>query len=242
MNKTEHIIIVDDDKEIRELLSDFLQKYGFEVAIAKNGNELLNLLQQMSKIDLVILDILMPGVDGFEICRRLKSLHPKIAILMLTALTNETDRILGLEFGADDYLEKPFNPRELLARVKAILRRIQVARENNPLAVNSNIIRFEGWTLDLASRRLLSHDNIEVSLSGGCYDLLVAFLERPQHVLSRDYLMDITKNRSADYFDRSIDVQVSRLRQKLEENPKDPKIIKTVRAGGYLFSAKVSRL
>lgn len=243
MEKTYHIAITDDDKEIRELLTDFLQQHGFTVSCAKDGASLFELLKQQPEIDLVILDVMMPGMDGIEICRRLRQQH-QIAILMLTAVTSETDRILGLEFGADDYLSKPFNPRELLARIKAILRRVSTFNTHNDtqeVNTHSKVYKFEGWTLDISSRRLLSSDNIEVSLSSGCYDLLLAFLERPQHVLSRDHIMDITKNRSADYFDRSIDVQISRLRQKLEVNPKEPKLIKTVRSGGYLFTAKVSR-
>lgn len=245
MDEPKHIIITDDDHEICNLLSDYLITHHFQVSIAHDGKQLIQLLADNTHYDLIILDVMMPGSDGIEICRQIRQTS-NIPIIMLTAVTSEADRILGLEFGADDYLAKPFNPRELLARVKAILRRAQ-----EPIPVNDApkqnqtrppVFEFLNWRLDTATRRLFSPDNLEVSLSSGTYDLLLAFLERPQQVLSRDRLLEITKNRDAEPFDRSIDVQVSRLRQKLEIDPKDPKIIKTVRTGGYLFTVPVKKL
>jgi two-component system OmpR family response regulator len=246
MESTKHLIITDDDQEIRNLLSEFLTKHGYQVSTADSGEQLLALLSDANQdYDLIILDVMMPGIDGIEACRRVRQ-QSAIPIIMLTAVSDDTDKILGLEFGADDYLAKPFNPRELLARIKAVLRRsqdipvapiAQVSKRNRP-----PVYEFVGWQLDTATRRLVSAEGIEVALSGGAYDLLLAFLEHPQRVLSRDHLLDVTRNRSAEPFDRSIDVQVSRLRQKLEVDAKDPKIIKTVRTGGYLFTAAVKRV
>lgn len=248
MEPLQHIIVTDDDEEIRNLLSKFLANHGYQVSAAENGEQLLMLLNDANNAyKLIILDVMMPGIDGIETCRRIRQ-HSAIPIIMLTAVTDDTDKILGLEFGADDYLAKPFNPRELLARIKAVLRRSQenpvsaatqapVAKRNAP-----PIYEFVGWQLDTATRRLLSPKQLEVPLSGGTYDLLLAFLEHPQRILSRDHLLDVTRNRTAEPFDRSIDVQVSRLRQKLEDDPKDPKILKTVRTGGYLFTAAVKRI
>lgn len=240
MDKLTRLIIVDDDQEIRNLLSNFLGGHGYIVSTAKNGDEFFKLLQKDPDIDLIILDVMMPGIDGIEICRRLRE-KSRIPVIMLTAVTDETDRIIGLELGADDYLPKPFNPRELLARIKAILRR---TRDSSIATAEptATMLGFSGWVLDKATRRLFSADDVEVPLSSGTYDILVAFLEHPQRVLSRDQLMDITKNRLADAFDRSIDVQISRLRQKLEVDPKNPQIIKTVRTGGYLFTPTVQKI
>lgn len=246
METQKHLVITDDDQEIRTLLSEFLTKHGYQITTANNGEQLLTLLADAKhNYDLIILDVMMPGIDGIETCRQIRQ-RSSIPIIMLTAVCDDTDKILGLEFGADDYLAKPFNPRELLARIKAILRRSneapavaveQVSKRNRP-----PVYEFSGWQLDTATRRLLSPDCVEVALSGGAYDLLLAFLEHPQRVLSRDHLLDVTRNRLAEPFDRSIDVQVSRLRQKLEIDAKEPKMIKTVRTGGYLFTASVKRI
>lgn len=246
METLQHIIVTDDDEEIRNLLGKFLSKHGYHVTTAESGEQLLLLLDNPSyPYKLVILDVMMPGIDGIEACRHIRQ-HSTIPIIMLTAVTDDTDKILGLEFGADDYLAKPFNPRELLARIKAVLRRsretpitpsVQAAKRHAP-----PVYDFAGWQLDTATRLLLSPEQMEVPLSGGTYDLLLAFLENPQRVLSRDHLLDVTRNRTAEPFDRSIDVQVSRLRQKLEDDPKEPKILKTVRAGGYLFTPAVKRI
>jgi two-component system OmpR family response regulator len=242
MNLPEHIIVVDDDKEIRTLLSEFLAMNGYQISIAKDGSELMELFKQNSNISLIILDIMLPGPNGLELCRQIRHTS-RVPILMLSAAGDTVDRIIGLEFGADDYLTKPFNPRELLARIKAILRRIE-HRPNGLLANTDSkplLFKFSNWQLDTASRRLISPQGIEVSLSGRGYDLLLIFLEHPQRVLSRDQLLDLLANRSAEPFDRSIDIQVSRLRQKLGDDSKNPAFIKTIRTGGYLFTPLVTR-
>ena len=195
-------------------------------------------------VNLIILDVMLPGDDGFELCRQVRT-QSNLPIIMLTAIGTDTDRIVGLEMGADDYLAKPFNPRELLARVKAILRRTStdIAPEAEAASDNESmsIAKFEGWSLNMASRVLLSPDELEITLSAGEFDVLVAFVENAQHVLSRDQLLDITRNREAGPYDRSIDVQISRLRHKIEYDPKKPTLIKTVRGGGYVFTAKIER-
>ena len=237
MEKMIQVLIVDDDKEIRDLLADFLGQYNYRISLARDGNEMRKKIAK-DDIDLIILDVMMPGDDGLTLCREIRA-RSTVPIIMLTAAGEETDRIIGLEMGADDYIAKPFNPRELLARIKAILRR---SNENGHQIQQEQRISkrsFEGWRLDLATRALISPDGMEVSLSAGEYDLLVAFLENPQRVLSRDQLLDITKNRTAGPFDRSIDVQISRLRHKIEPEPKNPTLIKTVRGGGYLFTPVV---
>ena len=240
MTTSQRILIVDDDKGIRDLLGKFLQKHGFQSLLAKNGEEMADALQNHS-IDLIILDIMMPGEDGMTLCRQLRA-QSNIPIIMLTAISEEVDRILGLEMGADDYLSKPFNPRELLARVKAILRRSSQAQTIDEAKPSDHTyFRFADWTLDKTARRLTSPDNLEISLSSGEYTLLLAFLERPQQVLSRDHLLDLTKNRMAGPYDRSIDIQISRLRHKIEEDHKNPSLLKTVRGGGYVLTIAVER-
>lgn len=241
---TQHIAVVDDDKQIRQLLSEFLTKNGFAVSAMGNGNELLQSLEENKSYALIILDIMLPGIDGIELCKRVFAKW-KFPILMLTAVNELTDRIISLEFGADDYLTKPFNPRELLARVKAILRRTSnkpIENDEQEMNAYSKKLEFCGWVLDTATRTLLTPDQVEVPLTGKGYDLLMVFLEHPQRTLSRDQLLDILNNRSAEPFDRSIDVQVSRLRQKLGDNSKEPKLIKTIRTGGYLFTAAVKKV
>ncbi len=241
-NKLTHLVVVDDDHEIRRLLSTFLSKHGYYVSTAKNGKELFRLLEQNPSVELIVLDVMIPDIDGIEICRRIRQ-QSHIPIIMLTAISADADRILGLELGADDYIAKPFNPRELLARIRAVLRRASDNEQQYPAEISRTpVLEFAGWILELNSRRLLSPSKFEVPLSSGVYDLLLAFLDNPQRVLSRDQLMDLTKSRTADPYDRSIDVQVSRLRQKLEDDPKNPQIIKTVRTGGYLFTAPVKKL
>lgn len=234
--KSINILIVDDDADIRDLLAKFLQQREFQTFLAPNGTVMSAILKE-HEIDLIILDIMMPGDDGLTLCRQLRS-QSNIPILMLTAMGEEIDRIIGLEIGADDYLHKPFHPRELLARIKAILRRAQnpiqkVVQNQNP------IYHFIGWTLDAGARRLISPDQLDVSISAGEYSLLLAFLTHPQKILSRDDLLDCTKNRSAGPFDRSIDIQISRLRYKIEEDAKNPAVIKTVRGGGYVLAVSV---
>ena len=230
-----HILVVDDDREIRDLTARFLRKHGFRVDDAANGKEMDSHLTDGS-FDLIVLDLMMPGEDGLSICRRLR-VDTAISIIMLTALGEETDRIVGLEMGADDYLPKPFNPRELLARIKAVLRRGGDFR--SPLPASGRQFIFENWTLDLAKRELRDPAGALVSLTAGEFDLLVSLAERPQRVLSRDALLDLTRGREAGAFDRSVDVQLSRLRRKIEADPKEPTLIKTVRGGGYMFTATV---
>ena len=233
-----HLLVVDDDREIRDLVSRFLRNHGFRVTLAKDGSEMKRALAEW-RIDLIVLDLMLPGDDGLTLCRDLRA-SSKIPIIMLTAMGEDTDRIVGLEMGADDYVAKPFNPRELLARIKAVLRRAgeEPARAEKPA---DNVFRFAGWKLDPGRRRLESPQGIVVELSAGEFDLLLALVERPQRVLSRDQLLDMTRGRAAIPFDRSVDVQVGRLRRKIEADPKSPELIKTVRGGGYLLAVPVER-
>lgn len=244
MDKKIHILIVDDDYEIRNLLVKLLKDYNYEVSSAKDGVELFEVLQR-TDVQLIILDVMLPGDDGMTLCRKLRNIT-QIPIIMLTAAGDDTDRIVGLELGADDYMAKPFNPRELVARIKAVLRRTSETDayfiQATATAEVADRMEFLGWILDLNTRKLTSPDDVEVDLSTGEYVLLSAFINAPQQVLSRDRLLDYTQNRAYGPFDRSIDVQVSRLRQKIEVNPKKPELIKTVRGGGYLFTAKVKKL
>ena len=233
-----HLLIVDDDREIRSLLSGFFTRHGFRVSTAEDGRSMRQVLGG-SKIDLVVLDLMLPGEDGLSLCRQVRG-DSRTPIIMLTAMGEEVDRILGLEMGADDYMPKPFSPRELLARVKAVLRRSGAAIEEDAAAAPANLA-FEGWRLNVARRQLHSPDDVLVQLSAGEFDLLVAFAEHPQRVLTRDQLLDLTRGRLAGPFDRSVDVQVSRLRRKIEPDPKDPTLIKTVRSGGYIFTPAVAR-
>ena len=239
------LLIVDDDHEIRELLGQFLAKYDYDVLLAQDGQEMLALFEA-HEVDLLILDIMMPGEDGLSLCQKIRK-RSNLPILMLSAVSEETDRIVGLEMGADDYLAKPFNPRELLARIKAILRRSEtssstIPKEGEAIISEAVVFSFAGWELNMSTRSLQSPDGLEVDLSAGEFALLSTFIHQPQRVLSRDQLLEQTHNRPAGPFDRSIDVQVSRLRQKLEEDPKNPKIIKTVRGGGYMFTSRVTRI
>jgi two-component system, OmpR family, response regulator len=238
VNAAPHLLIVDDDREIRDLLSRFLVKHGYRVDTAADGRNMDKLLES-GRFDLIVLDIMLPGEDGLSLCRRLRATS-RIPIIMLTALSEETERIIGLEMGADDYLTKPFNPRELLARVKAVLRRTGT-RPSTPSNPAGSIFAFGGWRLDVARRELTAPDGVRVELTAGEFDLLLAFVEHPRRVLTREQLLDLAKGRSAQAFDRSIDVQLSRLRRKIEADPKNPKIIKTVRSGGYIFTQPVER-
>lgn len=232
-----HVLVVDDDEEIGHLLGGFLHKHAYRVTTALNGSEMWKALAS-DRIDLIILDVMLPGEDGLTLCRKLRETS-EVPIIMLTAMGDETDRIIGLEFGADDYLPKPFSPRELLARAKAVLRRASAVPTKGAI---SKAIKFAGWRLDLVRRELVSPEGAITDLTGGEYDLLVAFVEHPQRVLSRDQLLDLARGRAASSFDRSIDVQVSRLRRKLEGDPHRQSIIKTVRGAGYFFVPKVERL
>ncbi|MEQ9143176.1 MAG: response regulator [Parvibaculaceae bacterium] len=236
MSQLPHLLVVDDDREIRDLLKRFLTKHGFRVTLAEDGRACLSAIED-GRFDLVVLDVMMPGEDGLSVCRRIRATS-SLPVIMLTAMGEETDRIIGLEIGADDYLPKPFNPRELLARVRAILRRAEPAQET---PVSGGRFAFEGWHLDPRSRTLTNPDGAPVELTSGEFDLLLAFAERPNRVLSRDQLLDITRGREAMPFDRSIDVQLSRLRRKIEDDHKSPRLIKTIRGGGYMFATEVVR-
>ena len=232
-----HILIVDDDAEIRDLLSRFLSKHDFRVTTAKDGREMRQALQDWS-FDLVVLDLMMPGEDGLSLCRYVRS-ESKMPIIMLTAMGEEVDRIIGLEVGADDYMAKPFNPRELAARIKAVLRRSSATSGVEAPEKIGSEIGFANFALNPATRTLKRADS-DIPLTAGEYDLLIAFVGHPRRVLNRDQLLDMARGRAAIPFDRSIDVQVGRLRRKIEDDPKNPNLIKTVRGGGYMFTAEVS--
>jgi two-component system OmpR family response regulator len=233
-----HILIVDDDREILDLVGRVVEREGYRVSRAGDGPGMHRILEK-GAIDLIVLDIMLPGKDGLTLCRELRGEQVAIPIIMLTAKGDDIDRILGLEMGADDYLPKPFNSRELLARIKAVLRRTPTTAQEQAKGL-PRFIGFAGWRLDTGKRELLSSDDVVVTLSTGEFGLLLAFLGRPQTVLSRDQLLDLARGRSAVLFDRSIDIQVSRLRRKLGDDPKEPRIIKTVWGGGYLFTPDVT--
>ena len=239
-NKTQ-ILVVDDDAKLRDLLVDFLTQHGYHVKCAADGDEMFRTLETFA-CDLIVLDVMMPGADGLELCRQLRKTSD-VPVIMLTAMGDDVDRIIGLEVGADDYMCKPFNPRELLARVKAITRRIGVQSSTKDVKKSdASIYQFGHWRLNTLSRQLLSTDGIEVMLSSGEYRLLLLFLERPNRTLSRDFLLDALSQREAGPYDRSIDIQVSRLRHKIEDNAKQPNYIKTVRGGGYIFAQSVEQV
>ncbi len=236
MTKQDHILIVDDDAEIRGLLSEYLQKQGYRATAVADGKG-LRAAVGTSHPDVIILDLMLPGEDGLALCRDLRA-RSDVPIIMLTARGDETDRIVGLELGADDYVAKPFSPRELLARIKSVLRRARSLPENlKPQEVAC--YRFAGWTLDVATRNLAAPDRVVIPLSGTEFRLLRIFLDHPNRVLTRDQLIDLMLSRDAAPFDRAIDVQVSRLRHRLREDAKEPAIIKTVRSQGYVFAAHV---
>lgn len=232
------LLIVDDDAQIRQLAAKLLRDHGYRVSVARDAREMWQALDG-ANVDLVILDIMLPGSNGLDLCREIRS-RSQLPVIMLTALGTDTDRIVGLEIGADDYLPKPFNPRELLARINAVLRRIR-ATGGPASAADGHLIRFEGWTLDTKRRELTSPSAVVVDLSTGEYDLLLAFLEAPQRVLNRDQLMDGAKHRVATGFDRAIDIQVSRLRKKLDTSEDGQAMIKTIRGAGYMFVPAVTR-
>ncbi len=231
------VLIVDDDAQIRQLLAGFLKENGLDVALARDGVEMSAVLCSEA-IDLIVLDLMLPGAGGLDLCRELRRTS-SLPVIMLTAKGDETDRIVGLEVGADDYLAKPFNPRELLARIKAVLRRSQ--GESGVSPARRNGYAFDGWRVDLARRELINPEGALVELSGAEFDLLIAFMESPNRVLSRDWLLEAARNRTSDVFDRSVDVLVSRLRRKIEQGGEGPIVIKTVRGAGYLFMPKATR-
>jgi two-component system, OmpR family, response regulator len=236
MSEPAHILVVDDDREIRTLLAAYLEKNGLRVSVARDGKELRRALSR-AHVDLVVLDVMMPGDDGLTLCRELRATS-QIPIIMLTARAEDVDRIVGLELGADDYLPKPFNPRELLGRISAVLRRTaQAPRDPIPSAVAG--YRFAGWRLDTTTRALTHEDGTTVSLSGAEYRLLAVLLAHGGRVLSRVQLMELLRGRDFDPADRSIDVRVSRLRQLLRDDARTPEIIKTVYGEGYVIGVPV---
>lgn len=240
MNTEPHILIVDDNREIRELLARYLEKNGMRTRAASDAKAARKELADWS-IDLMVLDIMMPGEDGLSLCRQIRS-EGKIPIIFLTAMDEETDRIVGLEMGADDYLSKPFNPRELLARIKAVLRRYYTLPPGDvSVDEETRILQFGNWKLDIDRRHLEDAQGVVVPLSTAEFRLLSIFTAHPGVVLSRDRLLDLTQGRDAGPFDRAIDNQISRLRRKIETDPKDPQLIKTVWGGGYTFAAPVNK-
>ncbi|KWR76395.1 response regulator [Cupriavidus sp. IDO] len=239
MNQPDHILIVDDDREIRELVATYLERSGMRITLAANGREMRTALEKGS-VDLVVLDLMLPGEDGLTLCRDLRAgEHRNTPVLMLTARDEEADRILGLEMGADDYLIKPFAARELLARIRSVLRRTRMLPPNLQITEAASMLAFGPWRLDTTARHLLDEDDVIVALSGAEYRLLRVFVDHPQRVLSRDQLLNLTQGRDAELFERSIDLMVSRLRQRLRDDAREPRYIKTVRNGGYVFSASV---
>ncbi len=238
METLPHILVVDDDREIRDLLAKFLERQKLRITPARDGKEARRAFVN-GHFQLVVLDLMLPGEGGLELARWFRS-ETNVPIIMLTAMAEETDRIIGLELGADDYVTKPFNPRELLARIRAVLRRTGDA-DDRVESHAAKTYRFSGWVLETARRRLLDPAGVEVSITGGEYDLLVALLDRPNRVLTRDMLLDLLRGRQAGPFDRAIDVAVSRLRRKLEDDGRHAQLIKTVRGGGYVLSTPVER-
>jgi two-component system, OmpR family, response regulator len=237
MESLTRIAVVEDDPEISRMMTSYMTDNGFEVTAARSGRDLDRVMASGGKIDCVILDVGLPGEDGLSICRRLRG-KSTVPIIMVTGRGTDTDRIVGLELGADDYLPKPFNPRELLARVRAVMRRSAMV-EPAPAEV-PQVLAFEGWRLDMSRRQLFAPDGAPRSLTSGEFNILAIFCQNPRKVLSRDDLLDLLHGRAAAVFDRSIDVQISRLRRKIETNLKDPSFIKTVRYGGYFFTPLVT--
>ncbi len=243
MTRKIKILIVDDDPQIGELVQAYLSQYDYQVIIAHDGHTMKRKMRD-NHIDLVILDVMLPGEDGLSLCRKLRE-ESDVSIIMLSAVSEEADRIIGLEVGADDYLCKPFSSRELLARIKSLLRRstgqLGVQRNRSHIGHMPNL-RFLNWELDLKKHQLISPEKITIPLSNGEYELLLAFVENAGRVMTRDQLMDLTTGREAGPFDRSVDVQVARLRKKLENDPKKPQIILTIRGGGYQFKPEVEKV
>jgi two-component system OmpR family response regulator len=234
----DHILIVDDHPDIREMVQTYLEEEGFKVSTANDGEAMRRVMAQ-APIDLVLLDLILPGEDGLTLARKLRQ-ESNVGIIILTGRGETVDRIIGLEMGADDYLPKPFHLRELLARVKSVLRRAS-ARDTGSKDRPANA-RFNGWQLDLTARELTSPNGEAVRLTTGEFDLLAAFVSHANQVLSRDRLLDLARNREAGPFDRTIDVQVGRLRRKLEDDAQQPSLIKTVRGSGYIFTAQVETI
>ncbi|CAH1659157.1 DNA-binding dual transcriptional regulator OmpR [Hyphomicrobiales bacterium] len=232
-----HILIVEDDREISTLVARYLSQNGMRASTVRDGREMDRALRD-GRFDLIVLDLNLPDEDGLSICRRLRPTMA-VPIIMLTARSEDVDRIIGLEMGADDYLGKPFNPRELLARIRAVMRRQSGGQPDAAEPPGSFV--FLGWTLNANNRELTNPDDVRVAVTGAEFDLLRVFCERPGRVLSRDILLDLTQGRTAAPYERSIDILISRLRQKIEREPREPELIKTIRSGGYLFTPAVER-
>lgn len=234
MNPSHHILVVDDDEGITSLLCDYLASFGFVTHAAGDGAAMRRELEQ-HHIDLIVLDLQLPGVDGLSLAQELRH-KSRIPIVMLTARGNPIDRVIGLEMGADDYMSKPFEPRELVARIHTVLRRVKGGADE--AVVGSDFIRFDGWELHRSERRLTSPKGLVVPLSNAEFQLLSTFLKTPRRLFTRDQLMAQARGRSMESVERSIDLLVSRLRQKLDDNPRDPTMIKTVRGEGYVFNVQ----
>jgi len=232
------ILVVDDHADIRELLKRFLTPHGFNVVTAEDGESMIKAMSQQ-QFDMIILDLMLPGKDGVTLCREIRGTS-SIPIIMLTALGEEIDRIIGLEVGADDYLAKPFNPRELLARIKSVLRRyLTIPNINKQTSATHAKYTFSGWSLNSTTRELFNQNGVLVSLTSTEFELLLAFLTHPNIVLTREDLLKLVQGRGAEVYDRAVDTLISRLRKKIEANPKEPKLIKTIWGGGYQFSCEV---
>ena len=232
-----HVLVVDDDPQIGDLLSQFLSAHGFRVSVAEDGQRMRQVIAQ-DAVAIVILDLMLPGEDGLSLLQWLRT-NTGLPVIMLTAMDGETDRVVGLEMGADDYLTKPFSTRELLARIKAVMRRAMPPAQGAQAGKRHMTLEFDGWVVNVAHRTLHSSEGVQVDLTSGEFDLLLAFLQNPQQVLTRDQLLELARGRVSGPLDRTIDVQVGKLRQKLESDPKAPELIKTVRGGGYMLTADV---
>lgn len=239
MAQSPHVLIVEDDRDTRDLVTRFLKQNGYRVTAAGDGRAMRKALMD-GRFDLVVLDLMLPGEDGLSLCRDLRN-RSALPVIMVTAKGEETDRIVGLEVGADDYLPKPFNPRELLARIRAVMRRavppLGAAAATEESA--GKVYRFDRWTMDVDRREVADREGRSAGLTAGEFDLLLALVERPGRVLSREQLLDLVGGRDAHAFDRAIDAQICRLRRKIESDPAVPKLIKTIRAGGYVLTAPV---
>ena len=233
-----HVLVVEDDGEMRNLIAKFLRQNGYRATGARDGREMWETLANAA-VDLILLDVMLPGQSGLDLTRALRA-KTQVPIIMVTARGDETDRVLGLELGADDYIPKPFSRPELLARIRAVLRRAQ-GSDRRASGLVADRLLFAGWALDTRRRELMAPDGVAVDLSGGEYDLLLAFCEHPQRILSRDQLLDLARNRVSDALDRTVDVMVSRLRRKMEPTEESPTIIKTIRGAGYMFVPAVAR-
>ncbi len=232
------ILVIDDDPDVRDIVERCLTDAGYQVWLLEDGSKVFNTISE-NDIDLAIVDLVLPDTDGLMLTRRIKE-HSNIGVVILSGRGDTTEKIIGLEVGADDYLSKPFEPRELLARVRSVLRRI--GQETPEGAIEVTVFTFDGWRLDVTARTLTSPKGEPVELSSGEFNLLKAFVEHPNRVLSRDQLLDYTHANDTPAFDRSVDVRVGRVRKKIEIDPQNPKFIKTIRNGGYMFAAKIARV